>query len=1473
MHLANFVVVLRQLFPTQKREDQRRAFLKKKSRSRKSSLNKNKTHTTKLQMLTLDDDLKLVILEYHNYHLSISLEHSIDKTWNYFQSLIPQLTKHALQLIVDSQGVIRKNSISRLNEYTILEYLIKLWTPELDLNDVIDLVANLSSISPLNQDNVINGVERYEDLSRSLTIEEQVSAIFKKSYSNNDIYYLDEINFPVNGEMTTITFLGNLSGTDFLDPLVVTSSVTEAFNYYPTGLLNPYHLYIYLLRLNFQLQLQGRKILLVLHNNCWMNRFFTNIEILYISKQLDGYYYKDGMKFPGDYGLKNWLRQSLSHTDIIPNLLFNYNQLIQKLKSDPVMYKFNQLCIGKALDTVGNESLDNYPIRFDNGIFVVEGETRGDEFILDYHYSIKDVISIMLRLNNFEKFTPSLPNMDWDKVSDVFVNEIFPSIRNSDLYFKFSILYNELHMKNDQSAIDRLIQPPEVFSIPPDHVTLVDLICKIDDSFKRTVDKSHLLSTLHPEKSGPSLVSSKDEDTSASESEDESRKRPNDSEEEVRTIKKSKILQLLEKNDLHFVDAFEEDEDEESEESADGVDDLLNDSFAGKIKRSKYTPHTSANASIVNGTGSLSNNTPQSNTPVPKDSPVNNPNVPTTSVDNSHQTGKLGMLKSLIDLHPPTSTKPIASGFSFSLPKNTKLSRNFDGSDESSEESTSSITSDDGDQSETVTTTSRIDDIDSLEKRGASNQTQPSEPNVRRVSETSDAPNNNVSVNVNETQMGPEKEHEPLPEGKIEVHGEGEVEITEKTETEPEVNAEDKMEVESEQVESEDEVEADDESESESESESSSESESDSGSEYVDESSEISSFKNERRAIRNVRRPPAIISDSSASSGDEEVVDNPRAPVIDTDDSSSNSDEEVVNNPKASTKVSDDSSSNSDEEIASNLTKKSDDSSSGSDEEIFDKPQSPKRVSDQASSSSNQEIVDNPETATKISESSSSEEDIANNPETPTMDIDESSSSSDEEMASNTSKVSDGSASSNDEEVVDHAETPAMDIDESSSGSDEDVASDVTKVSDSSASSNDKEVANNPTKVSDGLASSNDEEIANNPETLTKVSEDSSSSSDEEASDSAVVSDGSSSGSDTESSTNPETPPKLNQKQPIANAGGDKNVSNKSEIMVAPLPIATPRVQGLALTPTASTRRAKMVLSKEFVLDSDDITEDEGSNANDGIEKDKDDVNLKSIPVKKANDPTVSMSEKVPQPDSKDSLSESSDDSESSESGSGSDSSESSDDSDSSESGSGSDSDSSDESMDSSDEESSESSSSDESPAVKKPELKTTGSKEKPQPVKVQKTPKPIASSIGEPKKVPVPAPAPAPKTTQRLASLKDLKHPRTTIEMKKPILLLPTKPKKKFSRIFDSSDDDSSESESDSDSEVPMSQLKVGRAPKRATQATKPPIKSDTSSSDDSSDDGSEGSSDDSSSGDSSSDSSSSDSSSSEESSSDESS
>ena len=51
-------------------------------------------------------------------------------------------------------------------------------------------------------------------------------------------------------------------------------------------------------------------------------------------------------------------------------------------------------------------------------------------------------------------------------------------------------------------------------------------------------------------------------------------------------------------------------------------------------------------------------------------------------------------------------------------------------------------------------------------------------------------------------------------------------------------------------------------------------------------------------------------------------------------------------------------------------------------------------------------------------------------------------------------------------------------------------------------------------------------------------------------------------------------------------------------------------------------------------------------------------------------------------------------------------------------------------------------------------------------------------------------------------------------------------KTKEEVFQNFDSSDDDSSESESDSDSEVPMSQLKVGRAPKRSTQATKPPVK-----------------------------------------------
>ncbi|CAX42524.1 conserved hypothetical protein [Candida dubliniensis CD36] len=1318
-------------------------------------------------MLTLDDDLKLVILEYHNYHSSISLEHSIDKTWNYFQSLIPQLTKPALQLILDSQGVIRKNSISRLNEYTILEYLIKLWTPELDLNDVIDLVTNLSSISPLNQDKIINGVERYEDLSSELTIEEQVSAIFQKPYSNNDIYYLDEINFPANGDMTTITLSGNLSGTDFLDPLVVTSSISETFNFYPTGLLNPFHLYIYLLRLNLQLQLQGRKILLILHNNCWMNRFFTNIELLYISKHLDGYYHKDYMKFPGDYGLKNWLRQSLHNTSIIPNLLFNYNQLIQKLKSDPVMFKFNQLCIEKSFfSTVEDESLDNPRIEFSDGIFILDGESGNDGFILDYHYSIKDIISIMIRLNDFEIYVPSLKSMDWDRVSDVFLNEIFPCIRNSDLYFKFSILYNELHMKNAQSSVDQSIQPSGVFSVPPNHVHLVDLICKLNDSLKRTVDKSHLLSTLHPEGSMMGTVQSSRASVSESEaSEDgsDSRKRPNDSEEEVRTIKKSKILQMLEKNDLHFVEAFEEDEDEENEESADDADGLLNDSFADKIKRSKYTPHTSANASLVNGTGSSLNNTPQTivsgkepPTQVePKDTPIIQ-----TAADNSHQTSKLGMLRSLIDLQPPTSTKPVVSGFSFSLPKNTKLSRNFDGSDdESSEESASSVSTDER-RSETVTTTSRTgDNVDLSEIHSVSVK----EP-------TNKLTNNDVQENV---KAGTENEVAPVPVPKtiggneVRDEGEGEGEKEDKDEDGMEIvseakdkpEAKDEMEVE---VESGDEGE--NESESDSETESESESESDSGSEYVDDSSETSSLKEEKTVSKKTRKIATIDSDSSFSGNDVEGA-NPETPAIDSD-GSSNSDTESVN-PETPAKDTVDSSSNSDTEMAN--------------------PETPAKDSDSSSSSSDAEVE--------------------SKPETPTIDSDSSSSSSDAETA--------------------NPETPAIDSDSPSSSSNDEVANPET-----------------PAKDSDSSSSSSNDEVAN-PETPAKDS------------------DSSSSSSDTEISSDPETPPKLNQKPSpeVTPVNNNDNVNlNKSESVVTrPLmtksKVAAP-LQVLHFTP----RRGKVVLSKEFVSDSDDDTEVEESSAAHGIEKEspskiQNNSKLKTIPVNVASVSTPSIPKTVKQPDSNNSSSESSDDSDSSSSESGSDSSET-------------DSDSSDESMDSSDEsgESSESSDDAPKPVIKTTKLKSTGNSEKPQTVashaKIQKPSSVVAS--GKSKKIS--GPAPPPKKNQRLASLKDLKQPRTTIEIKKPILLSPTKPKKKFSKIFDSSDDESSES--DSDSEVPMSQLKIGGVPKRST---KPSVKSDTSEESSSSDGSDDSSSDDSSSDESSSeDSSSEDSSSSDSSSSD---
>ena len=103
--------------------------------------------------------------------------------------------------------------------------------------------------------------------------------------------------------------------------------------------------------------------------------------------------------------------------------------------------------------------------------------------------------------------------------------------------------------------------------------------------------------------------------------------------------------------------------------------------------------------------------------------------------------------------------------------------------------------------------------------------------------------------------------------------------------------------------------------------------------------------------------------------------------------------------------------------------------------------------------------------------------------------------------------------------------------------------------------------------------------------------------------------------------------------------------------------------------------------------------------------------------------------------------------------------------------------------MDSSDEESSESSSSDESPAVKKPELKTTGSKEKPSTtVKVQNTKTLSLLLLANLGKVPVPAPAP--KNDSTVGFIKRFKA-STYHHYIQLASLLPTKPKEEVFQNF----------------------------------------------------------------------------------------
>ncbi|RLV91918.1 hypothetical protein JA1_003484 [Spathaspora sp. JA1] len=576
-------------------------------------------------MFNIDDDLKLVILDYHNYHQCISLDHTLITTWNYFHALIPQLTLEDLKSIIGNQDIIRKNAVLQVNYQLLVEYLLKIYTPDLDLDKVLALIEHfistvhneLPDVKPEGILALIDILNVYYEQERCGNVEDQLRKLYGKfeDYTPNNVYYVSELNLTIKQDMASIAIIGNLTGTEFLDPFVVSSVCSISFNYFPTGMFNPYQFYIYLLRMNFEFQLQQRKVLLICSNNCRLiNYEFSNIEVFYIDETFDKYYNPEFLRFPDEYGLKDLIYGKLSKTVVdetsiaVPSLLFQYNKIRDELIHDPLLNQFNRLNIQRAGFVPG--SYFNFQglterITYENNKLILDKEILNEHPTLDYHYTIEHIYSIFEKLGQFrvgcdEPSTISLPVM-----VEFFTRAFFPKLiaDKCGLYQPFALLFNELLQSYSYTKpqINSSVPQFNLGTLSEDQKELYSTGIDLDRELRgdATVDRSFWTSVFS---SGEHETSEQLQVTELAQPVTESTpapimpppaltppqsapcKRKSSIDDPNGTIKKSKIIERLQRDRLNFVSMFDDD-----------IEDDVEDSFDTKIQRFKYVPNGTTN--------------------------------------------------------------------------------------------------------------------------------------------------------------------------------------------------------------------------------------------------------------------------------------------------------------------------------------------------------------------------------------------------------------------------------------------------------------------------------------------------------------------------------------------------------------------------------------------------------------------------------------------------------------------------------------------------------------------------------------------------------------------------------------------------------------------------------------------------------------------------------------------------------------
>ncbi|ODV76703.1 uncharacterized protein CANTADRAFT_24277 [Suhomyces tanzawaensis NRRL Y-17324] len=470
----------------------------------------------------LTDLEKLAILDHHTYHSTVNFSHTVSRTLHTFSPEIPNLSEASIDFInkINEEGI-RKRTRHEIAARTLADY--NLWLLIGTQGHKEDMAKRIYSRfnSMFEVDVEPNLLARYERITRGfnlaftgepITLKAELDKIvsLSKEYSPNCIYFFNEVNLKQQENIFTFSLAGNLSNSDFLDPLVITNLPNEKFNYYPTGLLNSYQFENYLRRINMQLKLNNRHIVLICRNNVFLDpKLFSNIKIHFINLKHDKHYSRRNyLKLPDEYGLSHWLKFNLTDklfqlsnftepSLIVSSLCLSYHQCITKLLNIPIYHKFVQLNINRSeflgpfnknsrLDkeymvvsdiyVVKNEKYDRIPTNYYNNIFKS----------VDYNYASKDIYYILQELRNFGSMSFTCETT-MEEISQFIDKKLMPFIasnRKSSLSY-FNAFFSELMDKEKGKELPPYKEPTRrLFSIPLDHWVSFKVILDIDNAMR-----------------------------------------------------------------------------------------------------------------------------------------------------------------------------------------------------------------------------------------------------------------------------------------------------------------------------------------------------------------------------------------------------------------------------------------------------------------------------------------------------------------------------------------------------------------------------------------------------------------------------------------------------------------------------------------------------------------------------------------------------------------------------------------------------------------------------------------------------------------------------------------------------------------------------------------------------------------------------------------------------------------------------